>query len=146
MMSQSRIRIRPGGPEAVNLSDDVQAGDSFVQTDQVMAVPVGRFVAMARAVARLADEALVGGGIHSDRPGEGVLGRYAATGCAVRGSAEPVARGLYVDVDGDVWEHDEGGWRLLLQDGVVVDPVSHWDWTGGNVDEFGPFVFVAASA
>lgn len=131
----------------MNLTDDDQAGDSFVQTNEVMAVPVGRFVAMARAVARLADQALVGGGIHSDRPGEGVVGRYAARGgTTVVDSAEPAACGLYVDVDGDVWEHDEGGWRLLLQDGVVVDPVSHWDWTGGNVDEFGPFVFVAASA
>ena len=146
-MSQSRIRSRPAEPGAVALSDDDQAGDSFVQTNEVMAVPVGRFAAMARAVARLADQAAMGGGIHSDRPGEGAPGAYAAAGCAaVRGSDEPAARGLYVDVDGDVWEHDEGGWRLLLQDGVVVDPVSHWDWTGGNVDEFGPFVFVAASA
>lgn len=141
-MSQNRIRPRPAVPEAVALSDDDQAGDSFVRSDAVIAVPAGRFVAMARAVAHLADHALVGGGIHADRPGEGALGT-GAPGCAVR--AEPNTRGLYVDADGDVWERDECGWRLLLQDGVVVDPVSHWDWTGGHVDEFGPFTFVAES-
>ncbi|MBF5002301.1 hypothetical protein ACFYU5_01320 [Nocardia aobensis] len=145
-MSQNRIRPRPTVPDIVALfHDDDQAGELFMRTDEVIAVPAGQFVAMARAVAQLADRALVGGGIHADRPDEGTLGAFGDAGENSVTEPEPVTRGLYVDADGDVWEHDELGWRLLLQAGVVVDPVSHWDWILGHVGEFGPFTFVAAS-
>lgn len=117
-----------------------------MRTDAVIAVPAGQFVAMARAVAQLAGRPLVAGGIHADGPGQGIVGDSAASGAEQqRNRREPAICGLYVDGDGDIWEHDDLGWRLLLQDGVVVDPVSHWDWIGGHVDEFGPFTFVAES-
>ncbi|MTJ61356.1 hypothetical protein GL309_07340, partial [Nocardia seriolae] len=42
---------------------------------------------------------------------------------------EPERTGMYVDRDGDIWEKREDGWRLMLQRGVAVDPMSLWDWT-----------------
>ncbi|WP_460729310.1 hypothetical protein [Nocardia heshunensis] len=57
---------------------------------------------------------------------------------------EPENSGMYVDRDGDIWEKDEGGWRLMLQRGVAVDPNSLWDWTEGHVRDYAPFTPVLA--
>ncbi len=59
------------------------------------------------------------------------------------GSAEPSAAGYYLDRDGDVWEKEAQGWRLILQRGVAVDPVSLWDWVEGHVRDYAPFMPVA---
>lgn len=56
------------------------------------------------------------------------------------GSTEPPAMGYYLDRDGDVWEKEAQGWRLILQCGVVVDPVSLWDWDEGHVRDYAPFI------
>lgn len=56
------------------------------------------------------------------------------------GSAEPSAAGYYLDRDGDVWEKEAQGWRLILQRGVAVDPVSVWDWVEGHVRDYAPFM------
>jgi|GEM_PF-4258995 hypothetical protein len=58
-------------------------------------------------------------------------------------SAEPHAAGYYLDRDGDIWEKEEQGWRLILQRGVAVDPVSLWDWVEGHVRDYAPFMPVA---
>ncbi|MGW4248529.1 hypothetical protein [Nocardia sp. NPDC004722] len=60
------------------------------------------------------------------------------------GGVEPENSGMYVDRDGDIWEKDEGGWRLMLQRGVAVDPNSLWDWTEGHVRDYAPFMPVSA--
>ncbi|MFI1917483.1 hypothetical protein [Nocardia sp. NPDC020380] len=52
---------------------------------------------------------------------------------------EPERAGYYVDRDGDIWEKQEDGWRLVLQRGVEVDPMSLWDWTDGHVRDYAPF-------
>ncbi|WP_162958272.1 hypothetical protein [Nocardia yunnanensis] len=57
---------------------------------------------------------------------------------------EPPNSGMYVDRDGDIWEKGEGGWRLILQRGVAVDPRSLWDWTEGHVRDYAPFLPVVA--
>ncbi len=56
------------------------------------------------------------------------------------GSVEPNAQGYYLDRDGDVWEKESQGWRLILQRGVAVDPVSLWDWNEGCVRDYAPFM------
>ncbi|WP_327144081.1 hypothetical protein [Nocardia sp. NBC_01327] len=56
---------------------------------------------------------------------------------------EPENAGLYIDRDGDIWEKRDDGWRLLLQGGVAVDPLSLWDWTEGHVRDYAPFAPVA---
>ncbi len=58
-------------------------------------------------------------------------------------SSEPRATGYYLDRDGDIWEKEEQGWRLILQRGVAVDPVSLWDWVEGHVRDYAPFMPVA---
>lgn len=57
---------------------------------------------------------------------------------------EPAADGFYVDRDGDIWEKQDDGWRLILQRGVSVDPKSLWDWTEGHVRDYAPFMPVVA--
>ncbi|GAM45883.1 hypothetical protein [Nocardia seriolae] len=57
---------------------------------------------------------------------------------------EPERTGMYVDRDGDIWEKREDGWRLMLQRGVAVDPMSLWDWTDGHVRDYAPFMPVSA--
>lgn len=57
---------------------------------------------------------------------------------------EPRDAGMYVDRDGDIWEKRLEGWRLVLQSGVAVDPVSLWDWIEGHVRDYAPFLPVAA--
>lgn len=58
---------------------------------------------------------------------------------------EPQDTGMYVDRDGDIWEKQEDGWRLILQRGVEVDPMSLWDWTEGHVRDYAPFMPVVAA-
>ncbi|WP_067567052.1 hypothetical protein [Nocardia acidivorans] len=53
---------------------------------------------------------------------------------------EPAAYGLYEDRDGDIWEKEECGWRLRLQDGVAVEPETVWGWVDGHVRDYAPFV------
>lgn len=60
--------------------------------------------------------------------------------------AEPRAVGLYWDRDGDIWQREKVGWRLILQNGVSVDPVSLWDWEGGCVRDYAPFTPVSSFA
>lgn len=31
------------------------------------------------------------------------------------------------------------GWRLILQSGVAVDPISVWEWDNGHVRDYAPF-------
>ncbi|MTE15939.1 hypothetical protein [Nocardia aurantiaca] len=57
---------------------------------------------------------------------------------------EPEDAGMYLDRDGDIWEKQEDGWRLILQRGVSVDPMSLWDWTEGHVRDYAPFMPVVA--
>ncbi|WP_067828047.1 hypothetical protein [Nocardia inohanensis] len=57
---------------------------------------------------------------------------------------EPDHVGFYVDRDGDIWEKQPHGWRLVLQRGVAVDPLSLWDWTDGHVRDYAPFAPVGA--
>ncbi|MFE3191006.1 hypothetical protein ACFXHA_18485 [Nocardia sp. NPDC059240] len=57
---------------------------------------------------------------------------------------EPENSGMYVDRDGDIWEKNDSGWRLMLQRGVAVDPNSLWDWTEGHVRDYAPFMPVLA--
>ncbi|MBL1078158.1 hypothetical protein JK358_27500 [Nocardia sp. 2] len=57
---------------------------------------------------------------------------------------EPEGDGYYVDRDGDIWEKQEAGWRLLLQRGVAVDPESLWNWTEGHVCDYAPFTPMGA--
>lgn len=52
---------------------------------------------------------------------------------------EPVAAGRYRDRDGDVWEKDARGWRLVLQAGVEVEPHAVWGWNDGHVVDYAPF-------
>ncbi|MFF2557653.1 hypothetical protein ACFVUS_42110 [Nocardia sp. NPDC058058] len=59
---------------------------------------------------------------------------------------EPAADGFYVDRDGDIWEKQDHSWRLILQRGVAVDPMSLWDWTEGHVRDYAPFAPVGAGA
>ncbi|GAB0101777.1 hypothetical protein JMUB6875_07420 [Nocardia sp. JMUB6875] len=54
-------------------------------------------------------------------------------------TAEPRIIGLYWDRDGDVWQREDGGWRLILQSGVAVDPISLWEWDNGHVRDYAPF-------
>ncbi|RDI51876.1 hypothetical protein [Nocardia mexicana] len=68
--------------------------------------------------------------------------RVTSPGAMTSGPGEPEARGFYLDRDGDIWEKEESGWRLILQRGVAVDPVSVWDWTEGHVRDYGPFLSV----
>ncbi|WP_067701697.1 hypothetical protein [Nocardia jejuensis] len=58
---------------------------------------------------------------------------------------EPARDGLYVDRDGDMWEKQGYGWRLLLQRGVAVDPMSLWDWAEGHVRDYAPFAPVVGA-
>lgn len=58
-------------------------------------------------------------------------------------SPEPERPGLYRDRDGDIWQKTAEGWRLCLQRGVAVDTKSVWEWTGGHVQDYGPFVPLA---
>lgn len=55
------------------------------------------------------------------------------------GNCEPRVTGLYWDRDGDIWERDAAGWRLVLQSGVAVDPMSLWEWETGHVCDYAPF-------
>ncbi|MRH86997.1 hypothetical protein GFY24_05870 [Nocardia sp. SYP-A9097] len=63
-------------------------------------------------------------------------------------TVEPNTVGLYWDRDGDIWQREEAGWRLILQSGVAVDPISLWEWEDGHVQDYAPFtpmaVFTAA--
>ncbi|MFI6868170.1 hypothetical protein [Nocardia sp. NPDC050406] len=59
---------------------------------------------------------------------------------------EPQAVGLYWDRDGDIWQREEDGWRLILQGGVSVDPISLWEWEAGCVRDYAPFTPVSAFA
>lgn len=54
-------------------------------------------------------------------------------------TAEPHTMGLYWDRDGDVWQREDAGWRLILQSGVAVDPISLWEWDNGHVRDYAPF-------
>ncbi|MVU82828.1 hypothetical protein GPX89_37040 [Nocardia sp. ET3-3] len=57
---------------------------------------------------------------------------------------EPNIIGLYWDRDGDIWQREDAGWRLILQSGVAVDPISLWEWDNGCVRDYAPFTPVAA--
>ncbi|WP_458691268.1 hypothetical protein [Nocardia tengchongensis] len=59
-------------------------------------------------------------------------------------TVEPHIIGLYWDRDGDIWQREDGGWRLILQSGVAVDPVSLWAWENGPVSDYAPFVPLTA--
>ncbi|MEU0540099.1 hypothetical protein [Nocardia sp. NPDC005978] len=59
---------------------------------------------------------------------------------------EPSAVGLYWDRDGDIWQREDAGWRLILQSGVAVDPISLWDWDNGHVCDYAPFTPVSVLA
>ncbi len=59
---------------------------------------------------------------------------------------EPRIVGLYWDRDGDIWQREDAGWRLILQSGVSVDPISLWDWENGHVRDYAPFTPVSALA
>lgn len=76
------------------------------------------------------------------------MNEHAARDCAGNSTAEPHLTGLYWDRDGDIWQREGVGWRLLLQSGVAVDPISLWEWEAGHVCDYAPFTplspFVAA--
>ncbi|MEU7138152.1 hypothetical protein ABZ942_01740 [Nocardia sp. NPDC046473] len=57
---------------------------------------------------------------------------------------EPDLLGLYRDRDGDIWQKTDDGWRLRRQHGVAVDDASLWEWMGGHVRDYGPFVPLTA--
>lgn len=59
---------------------------------------------------------------------------------------EPDTMGLYWDRDGDIWQREAAGWRLILQSGVAVDPISLWDWDKGHVCDYAPFTPVSVFA
>ncbi|MCU1647086.1 MAG: hypothetical protein JWN03_7361 [Nocardia sp.] len=59
---------------------------------------------------------------------------------------EPHLAGLYWDRDGDIWQRENAGWRLILQSGVSVDPISVWGWESGHVRDYAPFTPVSSFA
>ncbi|MBF6240079.1 hypothetical protein [Nocardia otitidiscaviarum] len=59
---------------------------------------------------------------------------------------EPQSIGLYWDRDGDIWQREDTGWRLILQNGVSVDPISLWGWEDGCVRDYAPFIPVSSFA
>ncbi|WP_067816168.1 hypothetical protein [Nocardia inohanensis] len=61
-------------------------------------------------------------------------------------TVEPHTIGLYWDRDGDIWQREDAGWRLILQSGVSVDPISLWDWESGHVRDYAPFTPVSTIA
>ena len=136
-MSQSWIRQRPTAPPVPGiLTMTEEAGEVLVQGEDVIAVPAGQFVEMVRTVARLADRAFTAARAAESNPD---LDTHRSD------SLEPDAPGLYLDRDGDMWAKEAVGWRLILQHGFVVDPMSLWDWIDGCVRDYGPFTMVAAN-
>lgn len=58
---------------------------------------------------------------------------------------EPTRPGLYRDRDGDIWQRNEVGWRLCVQQGVALDVASIWNWMDGHVREYAPFTPLAVN-
>ncbi|WP_460724714.1 hypothetical protein [Nocardia heshunensis] len=70
---------------------------------------------------------------------QSLSGSYERNAMSRTDTVEPHTEGLYWDRDGDIWQREDGGWRLILQSGVAVDPISLWEWDNGCVRDYAPF-------
>lgn len=78
-------------------------------------------------------------GARSPDAEQSLTGSYERKTMSRSDTVEPHNSGLYWDRDGDIWQREDGGWRLILQSGVAVDPISLWDWDQGHVCDYAPF-------
>ncbi|MEU6585454.1 hypothetical protein [Nocardia sp. NPDC046763] len=78
-------------------------------------------------------------GARPPRVTQSLTGSYERKAMSRSDTVEPSTIGLYWDRDGDIWQREDAGWRLILQSGIAVDPISLWDWDKGHVCDYAPF-------